>query len=121
MFRKRRAGVNLLSLVPERLFAHTVNADGRVVVDMPRFHVAWMQKYLVPRSRSPYIKITLDRFGSHVWTRIDGRADVRDIAESLRGTFGEEAEPVEERLAVFMHQLERRGFIRFRTKDSPHA
>ncbi len=115
--RRSKAEINLLELIPERLFAHSVKDDGLVVVDMPRFHVAWMQKYLVPRAKYPFIKISLDRFGSDVWLRIDGHSDVSGIAAGLKESFGQEVEPVLERIAVFMRQLERRGFIRFRTRE----
>ena len=40
-FRKKRT-INLLELVPVKVFGSTAGGDGLIVVDMPRFHVAWM-------------------------------------------------------------------------------
>jgi hypothetical protein len=112
MFGKKKSSVNLLNLIPERVFGHTVNDKGLVVVDMPRFHISWMQKYLVPQWKKPFILIALDRFGSSAWELIDGIRTVGAIAEELTARHGDEVQPVYERLGVFIHQLERRGFIR---------
>ena len=64
--------------------------DGLVTVDMPRFHIAWMQRYLVPASKSPFIKVKLDRFGSRAWLCCDGARTVGSVAEILENEFGEE-------------------------------
>jgi hypothetical protein len=106
-------GTNMLTLVPERLFGHDSADDGIVTVDMPRFHVAWMQRLLVPRRRHPFIRIKLDRFGSDAWLLIDGARTVGDIADELDRRFGAEVQPVHDRLGTFMQLLERRGFVRF--------
>lgn len=116
MFLRRQSiprGTNVLTLVPERLFGHQVDDDGIVTVDMPRFHVAWMQRLLVPRRRYPYIRIKLDRFGSRAWLLIDGARSVGTVAQELERAFGDDVHPVHERLGTFVQLLERRGFIRF--------
>ena len=109
--------INLLELIPERMFGETTHEDGTIVVDMPRFHVAWMQKYLVPKRKDPFIKVKLDRFGSRVWLRCDGTANVNEIADALVAEFGEEVEPVHDRLSVFFRLLRQRGFVRLRNAD----
>ena len=115
--RKPKEELNLLELVPSRCWGHSVDEAGRVTVDMPRFHVAWMQRLLVPRGKSPFIKINLDEFGSHVWLRCDGATPIGTIARSLEVEFGESVHPVYERLAVFFRQLRERGFITLRKSD----
>ena len=112
-----RKNLNLLDLIPERAFGHAVGEDGLVTVDMPRFHIAWMQRYLVPASKSPFIKVKLDRFGSRAWLCCDGARTVGSIAEILENEFGEEVRPVHERIGKFIHLLKNRGFIRLRTAD----
>ena len=114
---RKKDELNLLELVPSRNWGHSVDEAGRVVVDMPRFHIAWMQRLLVPRSKSPFIRVNLDDFGSHVWLRCDGATSIGAIAESLIAEFGEKVQPVHERLAVFIRQLRQRGFITLRKAD----
>ena len=46
-----------------------------------------------------------------VWRQIDGRHSVYEIGQLLHETFGEEAEPLYERLSVYMKQLENNGLI----------
>jgi hypothetical protein len=120
MFRKKpppQPEVNLLDLTPDRLFGDSVNDDGLVVVDMPRFHIPWMQKYLVPKSKYPYIKIKLDLFGSRAWQLTDGTRTVNDIADAMVEEFGDEVQPVYERLGIFYRTLRQRGFVRLRSAD----
>jgi len=121
MFGKNeKSTINLFDLKPERLFDFHVLEDGLVTVAMPRFHVAWMQKYLVPKSKDPFIKIKLDTFGSHVWKLCDGNTTVASIAESLIRAYGEEVQPVDDRLRTFFHQLNSRGFTRLRKPDGDY-
>ena len=56
-------------------------------------------------------RIHLDALGSFVWLRIDGLRSVYELAGLVEEGFGEEAHPLYERLAVFMKQLERGGFV----------
>jgi hypothetical protein len=115
--RKQKEELNLLDLIPSRCWGHSVDEAGRVTVDMPRFHVAWMQRLLVPRGKCPFIKINLDEFGSHVWLRCDGASTIGAIAESLAAEFGDQVQPVHDRLAVFFRQLRQRGFITLHQAD----
>ena len=122
MFRKKNnEQVNLLELIPELVFHHSLNEEQIVIVDMPRFHVSWMQKYLVSKSKAPFIKIKLDAFGSHVWNLCDGQKNIGEISESLTQQFGDEVQPVYERLAAFFRQLHDRGFVRLRKADGSYV
>ena len=114
MFEKRKAlsEINLFDCVPDTCFTWTENDKQLVVINMPRFHVPWMQKYLVPKSKSPHIKITLDEFGSLAWKKIDGETTIRRIAEVLVEEFGETVQPIEDRIAKFFQLLKNRGFLR---------
>lgn len=55
--------------------------------------------------------ISLDRFGSFVWINIDGKKSVFEIGKSVSARFGEEAEPLYERLSRFILTLEKVGYI----------
>ena len=55
--------------------------------------------------------VHLEPMGSFIWKQIDGRKSVYEIGQLLHEAFGEEAEPLYERLSMYMKQLERNGFI----------
>ena len=55
--------------------------------------------------------VHLEAFGSFIWQRIDGTKTVYDIGQCLHEAFGEEAEPLYDRLSVYMKQLENNGLI----------
>lgn len=62
--------------------------------------------------RPAYSHVHLEPFGSFIWQQIDGKRSVYGIGQLLHEAFGEEAEPLYERLSVYMKQLERNGLIR---------
>lgn len=111
--KKDQPAVNMLDLTPVRQLESETGPDGRVTLLKPRFTNRLLVKYLMPRFSRPNFQVTLDEFGSHVWTRIDGLATVRDIGGSLREAFGEEVEPVYQRLGLFFRQLAANRFIQF--------
>ena len=116
MWRRKRKSeqqeVNLLDLVPVRLLDSETGEDGSVCVLKPRYTNRLMVRFVMPRMSNPNARVSLDAFGSHVWQRIDGSATVRDIGTSLREAFGEEVEPVFQRLGLFCKQLAANQFIR---------
>ena len=61
--------------------------------------------------RPPVTHVHMEPIGSFVWRQIDGRHSVYEIGQLLHETFGEEAEPLYERLSVYMKQLENNGLI----------
>jgi len=109
--KKKEETANLLDLVPERLLESNTAEDGKVTLRKPRFKSRLLLKWF-PRLARKQDTVGLDRFGSHVWARIDGQVTVREIGASLRETFGEEVEPVYQRLGLFCRQLAANRFIR---------
>jgi hypothetical protein len=109
--KKDQPTVNMLDLIPVRLLESETGSDGRATLFKPRFTNRLLVKYLMPRFSRPNFQVTLDDFGSHVWSRIDGSATVRDIGRSLREAFGEEVEPVYQRLGLFCRQLAANRFV----------
>ncbi|MGE5479330.1 MAG: PqqD family protein [Chloroflexota bacterium] len=116
MLAKKKKGedINYLELTPNRLYEHELNEKGLIDVLVPRFTDKVFGKLLQPRLRNKYIKANLDALGSAAWELIDGKNNVDAIAATLRARFGEEIEPVYDRLTAFLTQLYKNGFINFK-------
>lgn len=59
--------------------------------------------------------VHLDRFGSFVWRQINGERSITDIGVLVDAEFGEEAHPLNERLATYFRILESYGFVSWKT------
>ena len=57
------------------------------------------------------MKIDLDKLGSCVWKSIDGKRSVLEIGDIIRTEFGEDAEPIYERLATYINILRNNKFV----------
>lgn len=116
MFKKNRTiqELNYLELTPVRNYKHIVDDENRVAVLVPRFTNKVLVRYLVPRLKSPDIKVKLDKFGSSAWLKADGNRNVQQICDELFNEHGEEINPVIERVTKFYTQLYQYKFISFK-------
>lgn len=57
--------------------------------------------------------VDLDHLGSLVWDSIDGEKSVYEISKIVKDEFGEDAEPLYERLIEYMTMLKNNKFINF--------
>ena len=64
--------------------------------------------------KPPVTYIHLDKTGSFVWPLIDGEKDIIALGVLVKDHFGDEAEPLYERLAKFFQTLESYKFISFK-------
>ncbi|MCK9300561.1 MAG: PqqD family peptide modification chaperone [Bacteroidales bacterium] len=106
---------NLFDLIPqlsERISIKT-GEDKLLQLVFPRFRLNWLNRRLTPRGKSPYIHIKLEEHGSAVVQLIDGQRSVRDIALALADHFHYD-EGYEQRVALFVEQLRRDGYISLR-------
>lgn len=103
---------NLLDTVPvpaEHIKAELVGEY--MVLAYPRFKKRWMQRWLLPKSMSPYIHVTLEVHGTAVWKLIDGKRNVREIVSLLAQHFEGDGEYAS-RVTAYIIQLQRDGFVR---------
>jgi hypothetical protein len=84
--------------------------EGEVTVDMENkgFTNKVAQKFF---KRPSVSHIKLEGMGSFIFTKIDGNRSVYDIGLLLKEEYGDSAEPLYERLSVFMKHLESAGFV----------
>lgn len=88
----------------------SVSDDGVVVVDME--NTGFTNRVAQRFFKQPKVShITLEGMGSFIFRQIDGVRSVYDIGAVLKEEYKDEAEPLYERLSVYMKQLETNGFI----------
>lgn len=81
------------------------------VIAFPRFRSKFMRKYFVSRNKPAVIRVRLEKHGTAVWDLIDGQRTVKEIAGDLAVHFDHE-ENYEYRVAAYMTQLQRQGFVK---------
>lgn len=123
MPKKRKKEVNLLELIPVRNREWDTGGDAssRVDIIVPRFAGKWLGKLILPKLKRPHYRVSLDEIGSWVWRRCDGTTTVKQIGRGLSEQFGDEVEPVYDRLALFFRQMEEHSFIVFSNLSSESA
>ena len=108
----KKKSANYLTYIPvhNESYRFKINEDGLVTIFKENTGVMnrLAQKFL---GKPEISSIHLDRMGSFIWNEIDGRKNLIEIAESVKGEFGPEAEPLYERLVQYVRTLERCGFI----------
>lgn len=62
-------------------------------------------------------QVHLDKMGSFVWPLLDGKRDIVAIGILVKEHFGEEAEPLYERLAKFFQVLDSYSFVEWKKED----
>lgn len=92
------------------------NENGKVTVHMVNkgfYHMIAQKFFHTPRVSH----ISLDEYGSFVWLSIDGERTIGQIAEMLKNSYGEKAEPLYDRLVKYMQILYNNRFIEYVRKD----
>ncbi|QEK11868.1 PqqD family protein [Crassaminicella thermophila] len=112
MERKIKKDDNFLELIPVKKESQKweINEDALVQLIIPRDGI--LDKIVRVFFKTPKVmRIDLDMLGSCVWKAIDGKRNVKDIAELLKSEFGKEAEPLYERLGTYINILRNNKFI----------
>ncbi len=108
-------GIDFYALRPEPLLDSAREADGQLVLLVPRFRrgplASWLQSRLRPERA--HVRVTLEERGSWLWEACDGRRSVRELVEGFQDAFPEENAQVPERVCQFLYQLAHHDFIRF--------
>ena len=108
--------INLLDLIPVRNIKWEKKED-LIILLKPKFKHPFLKKNVLPRLKNPCYKIRLDPVGTFIWELCDGSLSVKKLAKSLKDEFGDKVEPLYDRLALFLHSLEKNHFIFYKGKD----
>lgn len=106
--------VNTLEMIPFKIYSDEKNEDDLITVIIPKFKNKIVVKLVSPRLKSDHFKVNLDKFGSAVWSKINGKTKVHQIIKDLKKKFGDEIQEENERTTKFIFQLYTQGFISFK-------
>lgn len=101
------------SSLPRRVLRWKEDDQGSAVLLRCRFGENPWGRRLAGWLRTTDYRIRLDPIGTLIWKSCDGETPLSVILQRLRQEFGEEIEPAEERLYLFIRQLTKSHFIRF--------
>lgn len=77
----------------------------------------WFGRLLARGLAPSHNHVKLDDTGSLIWELCDGERDVHAIAQALAERFGEDFDPTNQRLAVFLQTMRARGWIGWRDEE----
>jgi len=67
--------------------------------------------FLARKLHGEYRRLELDELGTFVWDLCDGTRTIEQIGKKVKERFGEEAEPLYERLIAFIFELYKRNLV----------
>ena len=103
---------NFLDFIPvcNPIYTWDVDKKGIVTVNVVnKGFYNWLAQKLFKKPRISHI--ALDEYGSFVWQQMDGKRNVFDISKLVEEKFGDEAEPIVERLVRYFQILYQNKFI----------
>ncbi len=112
--KKKKTPENFLERRPIRAEQYRWTTDDSGVVTLEIDNTGLMNRICQKLFKKPPVSyIHLDMMGSFLWPRLDGEKNLMELGELVKAEFGEEAEPLYERLAKYMQILESYGFIQW--------
>lgn len=109
---KKIISKNYLDKVPAKpqSIAWKENSKGLVTLEIENKGCAnKIAQMLFKKPKTSYIH--LDKMGSFVWKNINGEINIHAIAERVSESFGDEANPLFERLAIFFKIMDSYSFV----------
>ncbi len=108
----KKPSVNFLDTLPKRAEALAWSRDENNLVTIELENKGLLNRlcqliFLKPKKSF----IHLDKLGSFIWERLDGKMSTEKLAEAISESFGEEAEPTLPRLAKYLEILHSYNFI----------
>ena len=115
-FFKRRVilrKTNFLDLVPLRNHGHRIGEDGLVNLIIPKFGNQRFARWFIPNRKPTEITVKLEKFGSSAWLAIDGKRTMQEICTILVEEYGDEIQPVTERMSKYVSMLYHQEHVTF--------
>ena len=108
---------NFLDYIPKHnsLYEYRTNEKGMIEVGMlNRGLFNRIAQILFKRPKISWIE--LEGMGSFIWNQIDGKRNVYEIGKLVKEKYGQEAEPLYERLSTYIKTLHNSCFIEKKKK-----
>lgn len=87
--------------------------EGRIVIR--RANKKWMERLTQLLLKKPKITyIELETYGQFIWPLIDGQRTVYDIAQLVKAEFGDDAEPLYDRLVAYFRSMDSNHLIQLK-------
>ena len=109
---KKIISKNYLDKVPAKpqSIAWKENSKGLITLEIENKGIAnKIAQMLFKKPKTSYIH--LDKMGSFIWKNIDGELKIYDIGNIVGENFGDEANPLFERLAIFFKIMDSYSFV----------
>lgn len=109
---RKKEKENYLDYIPKRNSLFPYKENKKKLIEIERKNKGLFNRIAQIFFRRPKVSyIELDAFGSFIWMQIDGKQSVYEIGKAVKEKFGQDAEPLYERLAQFLHILRSNDFI----------
>lgn len=119
--RKKNAD-NFLDYIPKHNALYEYRTDENGLIEVRVENKGLFNRIAQLFFKRPKVSwIKLPGMGSFIWKQIDGKRDVYQIGQLLKEAYGDEAEPIYERLCTFIKSLHNNCFIVYmnRSKQKP--
>ena len=110
--KKGNKETNLLELIPIRVSDWKDNDEGLITLILPKFK-SKLGKLFASKFKNPMYEVKLDAIGAFLWRECDGKNNIYDISQDMVKEFGEDIEPVYERIKIFINMLKNLNAIKF--------
>ncbi|MGN1085372.1 MAG: PqqD family protein [Lachnospiraceae bacterium] len=116
--KKKQSSENYLERRPMRKEGLTWSSDEKGLVTLAVENTGIMNRIAQKLLKKPKVSyVHLEEIGSFVWPRMDGEKTILALGEAVKERFGEQAEPLYERLAKYVQILDSYHFIEWRQKE----
>ncbi len=118
MKKQNNKSENYLERRPMRQERIAWSADEEGIVTLDIENTGFFNRLAQKLFKKPKVShVHLDKMGSFVWPLIDGEKDIIALGELVKEHFGDEAEPLYERLCKYFQILESYSFIQWKEKE----
>lgn len=115
MKKENKKSENYLERCPMRSEQIQWTADEKGIVTLNIENTGFFNRVAQKLFKKPKVSyIHLDKIGSFVWPLMDGEKDIAALGVLVKEHFGDEAEPLYERLAKYFQILESYSFIEWK-------
>lgn len=103
---------NFVDYIPKHNARFEYRTNERGLIEIKMYNRGLFNRIAQIFFRRPKVSwIELPGMGTFIWNQIDGKRSVYEIGQALRAEYGQEAEPLYERLCTFVKLLHNSCFI----------